>query len=494
MDKRTRRVGRYEAIRPIASGGMATVYLGRAAGDAGFSRTVALKVMHPHLAGDEDFVEMFLNEAHLAANLRHPNVVTTLDVARSEEDLFLVMEYIEGLTAQVIQRTLKKQGKRLPHNIAVRIALDTLAGLSAAHELKDAEGRPQGLIHRDVSPQNIIVGVAGIARLVDFGIARAQSQATGGKGVKGKLSYMSPEQARADAIDARADVYGAGIVLWELLTGERLFQADNDAGLLGLVVQGPTRTPRQLDPTIPPAIDAVCMRALAVSPAGRFSSAAEFAEALEDAAERTTGIATPRAVASLLKEIARARETGSLTRSRDDDSRPSAATPGSQPSATGSGATSAAHAMISTGVTARRKRSLKRAVGASAIVGIAAGGLLALLTSGPGGDGGTPAASVGEATRLGASEPGSATQISAPPTLPTPTTPPPEVADPSPERDGESDTPTAKTDEGPKSAAPTSKPTKKKPPPAAPPPPPKVQPPKPPPDVTPPSQFRPGDL
>jgi eukaryotic-like serine/threonine-protein kinase len=490
VDKRTRRVGRYEAIRPIASGGMATVYLGRAAGDAGFSRTVALKVMHPHLAGDEDFVEMFLNEAHLAANLRHPNVVATLDVARSEEDLFLVMEYIEGLTAQVIQRTLKKQGRRLPHNIAVRIALDTLAGLSAAHELKDAEGHPQGLIHRDVSPQNIIVGVAGIARLVDFGIARAQSQATGGKGVKGKLSYMSPEQARAGAIDPRTDVYGAGIVLWELLTGERLFQADNDAGLLGLVVQGATRTPRQVDPTIPPVIDAVCMRALSVNPAGRFSSAAEFAEALEDAAAKTTGIATPRAVAALLKEIAHARETGVLPRTREEDSR-SSADQSSQPSATGSGATSAAHAMISTGVTTRRKRSVKRAVGVSAVIGIAAGGLLALLTSGPPEEGGTPAASVGDTAHLGASQPGGATIVPATPALPQS-----EVADPVPAAD-EIDAKSGESATGPKTIAPTAEPKKKAAPAALAPKksaPPKEQLPKPPPEVTPPSQFRPGDL
>ncbi len=300
------RVGRYEALRPIASGGMATVYLGRAEGARGFERQVAIKAMHPHLAEDPEFVTMFLDEARMAANIRHPNVVPTLDVAEENGQLFLIMEYVEGLSLHALKRALKKQRGAVPLPIAIRIVLDMLAGLHAAHELTAADGAPMKLVHRDVSPQNVLVGVDGVSRIMDFGIARAEIRitATQGAQVKGKMAYMAPEQIRAQPIDRRADVYAAGVVAWELITGERLFRADNEGALVQMVLEGATRPPSQITAAVTPEIDAVCMRALALWPAERSATAAEFAEALEIAAEAShIAIATSRAVGAFIKAL-----------------------------------------------------------------------------------------------------------------------------------------------------------------------------------------------
>jgi eukaryotic-like serine/threonine-protein kinase len=300
------RVGRYEALRPIASGGMATVYLGRAEGARGFERQVAIKAMHPHLAEDPEFVTMFLDEARMAANIRHPNVVPTLDVAEEGGQLFLIMEYVEGLSLHALKRALKKQHGSVPLPIALRVALDMLAGLHAAHELTTADGAPMKLVHRDVSPQNVLVGVDGVSRIMDFGIARAEIRitATQGAQVKGKTAYMAPEQIRAQPIDRRSDVYAAGIVAWELITGERLYRADNEGSLVQMVLEGATRTPSQLNPAVTPEIDAVCMRALTLSPDERWQTAADFAEALEIAAEKShVTIATQRAVGAFVKAL-----------------------------------------------------------------------------------------------------------------------------------------------------------------------------------------------
>ena len=300
------RVGRYEALRPIASGGMATVYLGRAEGARGFERQVAIKAMHPHLADDPEFVTMFLDEARMAANIRHPNVVPTLDVAEEGGQLFLIMEYIEGFSLHAMKRALKKQNGSVPLPIALRIALDMLAGLHAAHELTSSDGAPMKLVHRDVSPQNVLVGVDGVSRIMDFGIARAEIRitATQGSQVKGKTAYMAPEQIRAQPIDRRCDVYAAGIVTWELITGERLFRADNEASLMQMVLDGVTRPPSEINRAVTPEIDAACMRALALWPAERCATAADFAEALEIAAEKShIAIATSRAVGAFVKAL-----------------------------------------------------------------------------------------------------------------------------------------------------------------------------------------------
>jgi len=229
------RIDRYELVAEIASGGMATVFLSRLSGVGGFQRFVAIKRLHPHLAGEKEFVEMFLDEARLAAGIHHPNVVPILEVGASPRGYYLVMEYIEGDTLARLLARATTSGNRLPIAIGLRVILDMLAGLHAAHELHDEKGEPVELVHRDVSPQNVLVGVDGISRITDFGVARASSRLTATRvgQLKGKIAYMAPEQAMGvPDVDRRADVFSAGIVLWEVLAARRLFKADNEAATL----------------------------------------------------------------------------------------------------------------------------------------------------------------------------------------------------------------------------------------------------------------------
>lgn len=299
------RLGRYEILAPIASGGMGTVYLARAVGAGGFERLVAIKALHPHVASDPDFVEMFLDEARLAARLRHPNAVATIDV--QEQPLFLVMEYVEGPSLHRVLRQMRKLGGRIPLGIALRIFLDVTEGLHAAHELRGPDGALLHLVHRDVSPHNMLVGVDGVSRITDFGVARAESRlsSTRGDQVKGKLAYMAPEQVRSEPVDRRADVYAAGAVLWELLVGRPLVRGDNDGVMLAQVLEGPRASPRRLDPEIPQVLDDVCMRALQPDVAARFPTASELGAALEQAAASAgIAVATQRAVAAFVRELA----------------------------------------------------------------------------------------------------------------------------------------------------------------------------------------------
>jgi serine/threonine-protein kinase len=302
----TLRGERYEILRVIASGGMATVHLGRALGAGGFERLVAVKVMHPHLAGEPEFLAMFLDEARLAARIHHPNVVSTLDVHQDELGAFLVMDYIEGPSLQQVLKQQRKRGDSMPLNVLLRVLLDTLAGLHAAHDLRDGAGNPLNLVHRDVSPHNVLIGVDGIARITDFGVARAEARiaSTHSGQLKGKIAYMSPEQARGLAIDRRADIYAAGVMLWEMLTGKPLVRGESDIVMLTVVATGNHRTPREVKPTVPEALSAAAMRALRYDPGDRFATAADFAEAVESAATSSgIGIGTPRAVASFIREL-----------------------------------------------------------------------------------------------------------------------------------------------------------------------------------------------
>ena len=302
----TLRGGRYEIIRVIASGGMAQVCLGRALGAGGFERLVAIKAMHAHLAAEPDFVDMFLDEARLAARIRHPNVVATLDVQQDEEGLFLVMEYVEGPSLQSVLRPLRRARRVFPLDLALRIFLDALAGLHAAHQLTGAEGEPLNLVHRDVSPHNILVGVDGVTRITDFGVAHAESRlaTTRGAEVKGKLAYMAQEQIQRAPIDGRTDVYAAGAVLWEMLAGQRLVRGDNDGQLMSQILKAERRSVRELNPEVPEEIEAVCQRALLPGPDDRHATAAAFGEALEAAAKAAgVAIAAPRDVALFVKEL-----------------------------------------------------------------------------------------------------------------------------------------------------------------------------------------------
>jgi serine/threonine-protein kinase len=300
------RFGRYEVIAEIASGGMATVYLGRALGAAGFQRLVAIKLMHAQYAKDEDFVAMFMDEARLSSRIRHPNVVATLDLENDESDgLYLVMEYIEGDGMLSLLRAASKASKRIPAPVAMRIVLDMLNGLHAAHELTGDQGEPLKLVHRDVSPHNVLVGIDGISRITDFGIARAEERLGGTRDgqVKGKLAYMAPEQTSGNPVDRRADVFAVGVCLWESLTGKRLFAGGNDGEVLRNLLVNPIPRLKSAAPDMPDALEAVCHKALERDADARYGSAAQFADALEEAGG-SIGIASARAVSQHVREVA----------------------------------------------------------------------------------------------------------------------------------------------------------------------------------------------
>ena len=302
----TLRAGRYELLDTIASGGMATVHLGRAVGAGGFERLVAIKTMHPHLSNEPEFVAMFLDEARLAARIRHLNVVGTIDIQQDELGLLLVMDFIEGPSMGQVLRALQKKQTLLPQEIALRIILDSLHGLDAAHELCGSAGEPLNVVHRDVSPQNILVGVDGIARIMDFGVARAESRISSTKNgdAKGKIAYMAPEQAMQKEMDRRVDVYAAGLVLWEFLTGRRLLRGDSDKAIMHQIFHAQHPAPHEIVPSIPPELSAVVMKAIARERDDRYPTAAAFANDLDQVVQRLRlPVATYPAVGAFVRAL-----------------------------------------------------------------------------------------------------------------------------------------------------------------------------------------------
>ena len=301
-----RRLGRYEVLARLASGGMAGVYVARALGVAGFERLFAIKVLHPHLAHEEEFITMFLDEARLAARIRHPNVVPTIDISDTQDaGYFLVMDYIEGDHLGALLQSAYKRGTRLPSGVTLRVVVDALDGLGAAHALTDEAGRKINLVHRDVSPHNIMVSTDGIARLTDFGVAKAEVRlSTTQEGqCKGKLAYMAPEHASNGEADQRSDLFSMGIILWECLTGRRLFRAENHAATLNKICIEPIPMPSSVDDALAP-FDHVLEKALARDLEDRFQSAEEFAEAIESAASSIGGLSSQRDVSKLVRELA----------------------------------------------------------------------------------------------------------------------------------------------------------------------------------------------
>jgi serine/threonine-protein kinase len=296
-------VGRYMLFDEIAAGGMATVRYGRLIGEVGFSRTVAVKCLHAHFAKDEEFAKMFLDEARLAARVRHPNVVPILDVVARDGELFLIMDYVQGESLSKLIRATRARKSRIPLRIIASIMAGVLDGLHAAHEAKSEHGEPLGIVHRDVSPQNVIVGMDGVSRVLDFGVAKAagRMQSTRDGQLKGKLAYMAPEQLKSEWVDRRTDVYAASVVLWEALTGTRLFKADDEIGVFGMVLQGKIAPPSSVIPSIPKGYDDVTMRGLHLDPGQRFATARDMATALE----KVAGVASPREVGGWVEELAR---------------------------------------------------------------------------------------------------------------------------------------------------------------------------------------------
>jgi serine/threonine-protein kinase len=305
LEQGRQRLDRYELVGELASGGMATVFLGRIQGAGGFQRFVAIKRLHPHLASEQEFVEMFLDEARLAASIHHPNVVPILEVGTADKGYYLVMEYIEGDTMARLLARATTAREKIPVPIVMRIVLDTLAGLHAAHELKDDQDRTLNLVHRDVSPQNILVGINGTARITDFGVARAATRLSSTRSgqLKGKLAYMAPEQARGGVIDRRADLFSVGTVLWESLADKRLFKGEGEAETLNRVLFEPIPGLRSVAPSIPIAIDAVTMKSLEREPDKRYATALDFAEDLERAARSGQILASVREVAEYVQKV-----------------------------------------------------------------------------------------------------------------------------------------------------------------------------------------------
>lgn len=278
-------LGRVVLHAELASGGMATVYLGRLHGPLGFSLTVAVKRLLPEYAAVPRFTDMLVDEARLSARVRHPNVVPVLDVIAERGELFLVMEYVHGLTLAELLRVARERGESMPPRVATSIVCDTLEGLHAAHEAKSETGQPLGVVHRDVSPENVLVGADGIARVLDFGVAKAEGriQASTDGALKGKVQYMAPEQL-ASAIASRAsDVYAAGIVLWEALVGRKPFGGATEVDLAGQKLLGDIDPPSRHVPGLPPALDAVVLRATSQIPEARFATARAMSVAIEGA-------------------------------------------------------------------------------------------------------------------------------------------------------------------------------------------------------------------
>ena len=279
----TERIGRYEVLRRVAAGGMAEVLLARQVGPHGFQRVVAVKRVLPEHAADAEFVASFLDEARISARLQHPNVVQVLDFGEDAGSLFLAMEYVAGENCLSLMRTARDRGERIPPEIAALIAIGACDGLQHAHTLQTLDGKPLRLVHRDISPSNVMVGYDGVVKVLDFGVARSEDRATrtGTGELKGKMPYVSPEQVRGERLDARHDLWSLGVMLHELCTGQRLFARPSGAETLQAVAQAPIPSPSEANPDIPRALSEAILRALARDRDARFESAKEMREALE---------------------------------------------------------------------------------------------------------------------------------------------------------------------------------------------------------------------
>jgi serine/threonine protein kinase len=281
-------VGRYEFLVPIAQGGMAAVWAARQRGSRGFSKTVAVKTMLPSISDDPRFEQMFLDEARIASRIRHPNVAEILDLGEQDDVLYLVMEWVDGEPLNLVRHTAVEHAP-FPLPIAVKIIMDACSGLHAAHELVDEDGKLVGLVHRDISPQNVLVGYDGVVKLVDFGVAKTAgrtTETTHAGQVKGKPPYMSPEQALGKTVDRRTDLFALGIVLYQLTTGRHPMRGESDVITLHNIVSSiPIVMPSKLCAAIPTPLERVMMKALERDPDERFQTAREFGMALEQAVQ-----------------------------------------------------------------------------------------------------------------------------------------------------------------------------------------------------------------
>lgn len=303
-DDTPQRVGRFDLVTRLGAGGMANVFLARHQGAAGFERLAAIKLLHRHLSSDEQFVQMFFDEARVAARIHHPNVVPILEIGTEHDQMYMVMDYVEGDTLAAVQRAAINVRRAIPAGIVLRIILDALSGLDNAHDLRGPDGAPLNVVHRDISPQNILVGLDGVARVVDFGIARAERRLalTSVGTLKGKAPFMAPEQLEGRAVDRRADVFSMAVTMWESFALRRLYPQRNDVETVSRANRVAYRPLRAMLSQLPVEVDAIIERALAFDAEDRYASAAEFAEAIEDQLRGV--IATHRQVATFMQAVA----------------------------------------------------------------------------------------------------------------------------------------------------------------------------------------------
>lgn len=296
------RLGRYTLVRRFAMGGMAELYLAQQSGAAGFSKFVALKRILPHLAHEETFTRMFLSEARLASDLSHPNLAHVLDFGESEGEHFLTMEYIHGAN---LLDALKRARGPLPLAAALQLVVDVARGLHELHEHRSPDGRALGLVHRDVSPSNVLLAFDGSVKLTDFGIAKAMelTSATRTGTFKGKLGHSSPEQARGEAVDRRSDVFCLGILLYEVTTGTRAFAGPNEFAVLGKVARAAYEPPTDVVEGYPAALEALVRQALAATPEERPATAAAFAEAVAQFAREHDVPMSPERVGTMMRDL-----------------------------------------------------------------------------------------------------------------------------------------------------------------------------------------------
>ncbi len=296
---------KYEVVKRLDAGGMAEVYIGRTVGIAGITKKVAIKRVLPHLAKNEKFMSMFLDEARVGMKLSHANVVQVFDVGEEEGTYFIVMEFIDGVSLKDIIDILKDRRQVVPLGAAVQIAAEAARGLSYAHNAKDECGTPLNIVHRDVSPPNILVSVQGEVKVTDFGLAKAASQleTTDPGVVKGKFSYLSPEAVDGEVVDKRADVFSLGIVLFELLTGKRLFLGETDYQTVQLVQRAHVPSLRMLNHTVPELLDDIVHKALAKDRGSRYQTAEELADSLTSFLYTSGVKATSRHVAELVAAV-----------------------------------------------------------------------------------------------------------------------------------------------------------------------------------------------
>lgn len=300
-----RQFGPYCLVEQIAVGGMAEIHLAKTGGVAGFEKYVALKMIHPHMSNDDKFVQMLIDEAKISVQLQHPNIAHTFDLGRVGHTYYITMEYVDGADLYHVLRESADQERVMPVDIAAHIAKEVARGLDYAHRKRDVNGNPLCIVHRDVSPQNVLLSHAGEIKLVDFGIAKATMRAptTAAGVIKGKYYYMSPEQARGETIDHRSDIFSAGILLYEMLTGQMLYLEENLDILLGMVRRADIPPPTSLRKDVPDKLERIVMRALAPAVADRYQTAGEYASDLETFLRESSPIFTASKVAAHLRAV-----------------------------------------------------------------------------------------------------------------------------------------------------------------------------------------------